>query len=264
MKRNFIMAVSALALMMPVYAYAENVAVKEDKTTIGQDIKQGLDTADKALYRTAGEIEAFFVDDDADTKMSRIRIQKNMTAKYMIGKYILDSNGNNIAEIKDVIIARNGTADLIVVSDNGMLAIGDKVAAFDYDKVVTPRANGAVSVALSSAMIKNAADFSYDPQDWENAKIIPKGSVSATNLLEGDILNSAGVKTAKIENVYFPANGTTQIVVSFNTTLGMWGDIAVLNYDDMLMVRNKDGRLHFQLTEHQSAQFKHFKSSATN
>jgi len=253
-------AVSALALMIALPAYAGNVTVKEEKTTISQDIKSGLRATDKAMYETAEDIKAFFVGHEEDAKMSPVMIHSSLTARHLIGKTIITESGDKVATIKDIIIGKNGRAVLVV----GVLGIGDKLAAFDYNRVVSQRYDGSVNMALSADMISRAADFSYDRSDWANAKVIPAGSVSANLLLKGDVLDSKGNKTASIENIYFRNANVTQIIVGFNKTLGMGGDKAALDYDDMRMVRNKDGSLHFKLTANQSAQFKNFKSSTIN
>jgi sporulation protein YlmC with PRC-barrel domain len=264
MKYKSITAASAMALMIALPAYAGSVNAKDDNTTIGQDVKRGLRATDKAMYETAENIKAFFVGPEENAKMSPVWIRGDMTARYLIGKKIVNNDGDKVATIKDIIIGKNGKAALVVVSDDGILGIGDKVAAFDYNKVVNQRYDGTVVMALSSDMIDRAADFSYDPKDWASAKIIPAGTVSANVLLEGDVIDSKGDNTASIENIYFRYGDVTQIIVGFNKTLGMGGHKAALDYDDMRMVRNKDGSLDFRLTANQSAEFKNFKSSALN
>lgn len=264
MKCKSITAVSALALMIALPAYAGSVLVTEEKTTVSDDIKSGLRATDKAMYEAAEGMKAFFVGHEEGAKMSPVMIHSNLTARHLIGKTIVTGNGEKVATIKDIIIGKNGRAALVVVSDDGLLGIGNKLAAFDYNRVVTQRYDGSVAMALSSDMISRAADFSYDSKDWETAKIIPKGSVSTNLLLKGDVLDNNGNKTASIENVYFRNANVTQIIVGFNKTLGMGGDKAALDYDDMRLVRNKDGSLHFKLTPNQSAQFKNFKSSIIN
>lgn len=264
MKCKSITAVSALAMMMALPAYAGNVSVTDEKTTISDDIKSGLRTTDKVLYETAEDIKAFFVRDERDAKMSPIVIRSNLTARYLIGKTIVTDSGEKIATIKDIIIGRNGRAALVIVSDDGVLGIGDKLAAFDYSRVVTQRYDGSVVMNLSSDMINRAADFSYESKDWETAKVIPKDSVSANLLLKGNVLDSKGNKTATIENIYFRNADVTQIIVGFNKRLGIGGDKAALDFDAMRMIRNNDGSLNFKLTPDQSAQFKSFKSSTSN
>lgn len=264
MKDKSIMLVSALALMIAAPAYAGSVSVQTDNTTIGEDVTRGLRAADKAMYDTTEDVKAFFIGNEDDAKMSPVRVRSNLTARQLIGKTIVTDSGDKVATIKDIIIGKNGRAALVIVSDDGLLGIGNKLAAFDYNNVVTQRYDGNVGMALSSGMITRAADFSYDPKDWANAKVIPAGSVSTNLLLKGNVLDSKGDKVASIDNIYFRNADVTQIIVGFNKTLGMGGNTAALDYDDMRMIRNKDGSLDFKLTANQSVQFKNFKSAKSN
>ena len=178
-------------------------------------------------------------------------------------KDIANPKGEKISTVKDIIIGKDGRATLVVVSDGGVLGIGDKVAAFAFDRVFSQKADGTVVMALSQDMIDKAADFSYDQKDWAKAKVIPTGSVSTNVLLDGDVVDFEGKKVATIENVYFRGADVSQIIVGFNTTMGMGGDLAALDYDDLQMVRDGD-ELDFKLTPNQTAGFKNFKKSVAN
>lgn len=266
MKFKTMTAVSVLALLISLPVYAADISAKSTASkdgTVTEDIKTGLINADAAIKDTAIDIKAFFIGKDADGKLEPVLIRRSMTAHGLIDQTIVNGKSEKIATIKDVIIGKNGKAILVVVSDHGLLGIGNKVAAFDYSKVVTQKPDGDVVMALSQDMVDHAADFSYDQKDWAKAKVIPAGSVSANELLKGDVLDSNSDKVAKIENIYFRNAEVSQIIVGFNKTLGMGGDLATLDYDDLQMVRT-DGDLDFKLTSNQSAQFKNFKTSVAN
>jgi sporulation protein YlmC with PRC-barrel domain len=263
MKTKTMTAASALALMIAFPVHAESVYANEQNTTMSQDVKQGLQNTDNAMRETADDIKAFFVGDEADNRMKPALIRRNMTANGLIGSPVLNANGERIATIKDIIIGKNGRAALAVVSDDGLLGIGSKVAAFDYNRVVTQRYDGTVGMTLSQEMIDRAADFSYDQKDWAKAKVMPAGAVSTNMLLDGDVLDSKGNKVASIDNVYFRNADAAQVVVGFNKTFGLGGDAASIDYDEVRMIR-KDDTLDFKLSDNQSAQFKRFKTSVAN
>jgi len=250
-------AASALALMMAGPVYAADVAGKDQNKTTMKDVQ-------RALQATGEDIKAFFLGEEPDAQFTPVLIRGNMTANGLIGKSVINAAGKDIATVRDIIIGKNGRAAQIVVSDHsGMLGIGNKVAAFDYNKVVSQRYDGTIVMALSEDMIKRAADFSYDPKDWAKAKVIKEGDVSTKLLLGGNVLDNNDVKVASIENVYFRHGDVTQIIVGFDKTLGMGGSTASLDYNDMRMIR-RDGGLDFKLTAAQSAHFKGFKASVAN
>lgn len=269
-------SVAALTLMMAHPAHAVDAAATgvSDKTTVSttsvkdtgvmDNVKNGLHKADKSMRNTADDIRAWLVGKNEGDKLEPVLIRRSMTAHGLIGETIVNSQGKKIASVKDIIIDSHGRAILVVVSDmSGFLSIGDKVAAFDYNRVVSQKSNGSVVMALSQDMVDHAADFSYDQKDWAKAKIIPTGSISTNILLGGDVLDSSGVKVASIENIYFRDSDASQIIVGFNKTFGLGGSLAALDYDTLKMVRN-DSELDFKLNESQSEQFKNFKVSAAN
>lgn len=270
--------VSALALMIALPAYAApayaadvpngspaevsgKVSVSPKDGTVSGDVKHGLDKANNSLVETGQDIKAFFY--GKDDKFEPVVIKRTLTAQGLVGQDIANPKGEKISTVKDIIIGKDGRATLVVVSDGGVLGIGDKVAAFAFDRVFTQKADGTVVMALSQDMIDHAADFSYDHKDWAKAKVIPEGSVSTNVLLDGDVVDFEGKKVATIENVYFRGSDVSQIIVGFNTTLGMGGDLAALDYDDLQMVRD-GAELDFKLTPNQTAGFKNFKKSVAN
>jgi sporulation protein YlmC with PRC-barrel domain len=272
MRNKLMAAVSVLALITAVPAFAADVsatavsgaeAVPPSGGGVLDDVKSGLVKADDNMRDTADDIKAFLMGEEADHKLEPVLIRRSMTAHGLIGQGIINPEGRKIADVKDIIVDKSGTAILVVVSDGGMLGIGDKVAAFDYSKVVAQKPDGKVVMTLSPDMVAHARDFSYDQKDWAKAKVIPAGSLSVNQLLKGDVLDSGGRKVAAIENVYFRDADASQIIVGFNKTLGMGGALAALDYDDLKMVR-KDKGPDFQLTLAQSARFKSFAKSVSN
>ncbi len=264
-KFHTVTVVSTLALMMSLTAHAADIsttpAAPKDNAVIS-DVKSGLNKANDAIVDTAGDIKAFFIGKDS-SNLEPVLIHRSLMAHGLIGQPLVNADGKKVATVQDIIVDKNGKAILVVVSDNGTLGIGKKVAAFEYDKTVTEDSDGKVTMALSSDMIAHAADFSYDQRDWAKAKVIPTGSTSVSKLLKGDVLDNNGKKVASIENIYLRNSDVSQIIVGFDKTLGMGGSLAALDYDDLQMVKKKHD-LDFKLTANQTAQFNNFKKSVAN
>ncbi len=276
MKIKAMTAVSMLALMISVSAHAadipnaaggEAVASTAPATgsddTVMDDVKSGAHKTGNAIHNASENIEAFFIGKQENKTLEPILIHRSMTADGLIGESVINSDGQKIATVKDVIIDKNGKAILIVVSDNGVLGIGSKVAAFDYSQVVAQDSSGNVSLALSKNMVDHAADFSYDQKDWAKAKVIPRGSISVNALLQGDVLDNKGKKVASIENVYLRNADVSQVIVGFDKTLGMGGKLAALDFDNLQIVKKRKD-IDFKLTSNQAAQFKSFEKSVAN
>jgi len=276
MKPYQFMAASALALVLSMPAYAATTAATDkagdevsssstQSTGVVDSVKNGLTKADTKMRTGADDIRAFIIGKDSTpgAKLEPVLIHRSQTAHGLIGETVVDTQGKKVAALKDIIIDKDGKASMVVVSDGGLLGIGGKVAAFDYDKVVKQNPDGTVVMTLSQDMIDHAKDFSYDQKDWAKAKIIPAGSVSVNALLDGNVVDNNGKKVADVENVYFRDADVSQVIVGFNKKLGMGGDLAALDYDALQMVKkNKD--VDFKLTSNQAAQFKSFKQSVAN
>ena len=266
MKIKMMTAVSVLALMMPISAHAVSFlgSMGGQAMVYTSDADDGtVDQTSDARHDAAGDIKAFFIGKEASNTLEPVLIRRSMTAHGLIGAAVVNSDSEKIATVKDIIIDRDGKAILVVVSDNGVLGIGKKVAAFDYSRVVTQHSDGNVTMALSKDMIDHAADFSYDQEDWAKAKVIPRGSISVNALLKGDVLDNQGKKVASVENVYLRNSDVSQVIVGFNKTLGMGGKLAALDFDNLQTVKKRKD-VDFELTSNQTAQFKSFKKSVAN
>ena len=271
MKIQAITAVSVIALMLAAPAFAADAtqASEDPGVSTSSDanattgVKGGLNKASAEMRETADDIKAFLMGKDADSKLEPVLIHKDRTAHGIIDATVVDPKGAKIATVKDIIMDKDGRAILIVVSDGGLLGIGDKVAAFNYDKVIAQGADGKVVMALTQDMIDHAKDFSYDPKDWAKVKVIPENSVSTKELLKGNVLDNDGKKVASIENVYFRSGEASQLIVGFDKTFGMGGDLAALDYGSLEPVRNGK-TTDFRLSPNQTAQFKSFKKSVEN
>lgn len=228
---------------------------------ITKDVKSGLRKADSAMRETADDIRAFFVGDEGGGALEPVMIRSDRTAKGLLDKPVLNPQGKEITKLKDIIIDQNGRATMVVVTDGGFLGIGKKQAAFDYSKVIAQQNDGKVVMALSQDMIDRAADFSYDEDDASKARIIPAGSVSLNDVLDGNLLDSKGKKVGAIENVSFENGRAHRIIVGFNKTLGMGGDLAALNYASLEKLP-KMSSVDVKMNASQSAQFSSFGKSS--
>lgn len=232
---------------------------RADDSQVTREVKDNLEQASDSMRETADDIKAFFVDGAAAKK--HVSFRKNVTAEGMIGQPVLNPKGEKIAKLKDIIIDADGNATHVVVSDGGMLGIGNKLAAFDYGRVVTQQADGKVVMALSQDMIDKAKEFSYDKDDAAKAKVIPAGSYSMNDMLDGELLDSAGKKAASIDNFVIRNGKADRVIVKFNTKLGMGGDLAALSYSEMEKSASA-GEVDLKMSARQSSRFAQIEKNA--
>lgn len=223
------------------------------------DVQDGLTTADSKMRNAADEIRLIASGDADKDPVTTTTVRRSATADAMIGEDIVNQQGKKVATIKDIVVDQNGKPSSVIVSDGGLLGIGDKLAAFDYSRVQTQQKDGNVVMNLSEDMIKDASKFSYDADDAPDAKVMPAGSASVDKILDGHILDANGDKIGAIDNVAF-SGANTQLIVKFNDTFGLGGDLAAVNMRSLERVEN-DGEVNFRMSANQATKFKNYKKA---
>ncbi len=255
-------AVSIVALMAPLSTFATEMpatAVSGKPTVPSEEVRKENNVGQNILKT----IKVFFSGFNENQSLEPILIRQNMTAHGLLGESVMNQKNEKIAVVNDIILDKMGNAVLVVLSDKGFLGIGNKLAAFDYKNVISQDKDGDVTMTLTQGMIDRASDFSYDRKDWAKAKIIPTDSMSTNVLLRGSLYDNMGHTLANIENIYFRSGEASQVIVGFNKTLGMGGNLATLDFKDLEIVR-REGQVNFKLSAKQTDLFKKFEKSVSN
>jgi sporulation protein YlmC with PRC-barrel domain len=275
--------VSALALMVAVTAYTEADAgsasdVKAQTPIISAETKADLkadwatakqslaDSADKAGDSTQAALDNFrarYINDESAT--NDVTINAQTTAKGMLGQSVNDTDGKKIGTLKDIILDKDGKAVIAVVSDGGFIGMGDKLAAFNYNLVMQQNADGDVIMPISKETMKEVAEFSYEAKDAsDKVHVVPANGYSTSELLKGQLVDPQSNALGNIENITFRGGEASQVIVAFDEKLGVGGDRAALDFDDLVLSRSANGALDFRMNTRQSAQFNTYKSTKTN
>lgn len=274
--------VSALALMVAVTAYTEANAgsqndVKVQTPIISQETKANLkadwdtakqavtDSADKASDSSKAALDNFrarYIDDEST---SDVTINTQTTAKGMLGQSVNDTDGKKIGTLKDIILDKDGKAVMAVISDGGFIGMGDKLAAFNYNMVIQQNADGDVIMPISKETMKQVAEFSYEAKDAsDKVHVMPANGYSVSELLKGQLVDPQSNTLGNIENITFRNGEASQVIVAFDQKLGLGGDRAALDFDDLTLSKSANGALDFRMNTRQSAQFNTYKSTKTN
>jgi sporulation protein YlmC with PRC-barrel domain len=273
-----ILAVSLVALMTAATAHAAepkpdptpaingtvsvNSGIEADDSKLTKDVKRSLNKADNAMRKAADDVRAFFVDTKANA-LNPVSYRFDATTEGMIGESILNANGKKIATVEDILLSKSGSADKVVVADGGLLGIGEKLAAFDYGTVITQNSDDEVVMNITQADIDRAVSFSYDRDDADKAEVLSAGSISAKKLSGANVYNSDGKKVGDVKNVTIAGGEAQNLIISFDQTLGMGGDLAAIDYDS-LNIAKVDGKVKVMLSQDQSRQFSDFRKMTRN
>lgn len=286
MNFRILSTVSVLALLAVAPAMAEDTKVESTtSTTIQQDLTKSWDKTKEAVSEAASnvgdatketyeEVKYTLFGSGADEKGVVVTVDSRATARGILGKPVVNTKGERVGTLKDIILDNNGQAALAIVSDAEFIDIGAKEAAFDYALIARQNANGDVIMPLEEETLKKARSFSYKVEagaESANALTAPANSYSVEELLESDVVNEKGNEVAHVDNIVFRNGKADSLIVGFGKVLGMGGEKAALAFSDVKAVREDDedfddldDDVDFQLTAAQSARFETFKNSVSN
>jgi len=280
-------AVSLVALLAAAPALAENMTTYDEGgktvsktydatpkgTSASDEIKQGWESAkdnvsnavsnagDK-VEKTADNVKASMMNDDPKIKAAPVTLDKRMTANGMIGKPVYNQQNEKVAVVEDVILDSSGAAKLVVVKDGDFMGLGGKLAAFDYDAVIDRTKEGDVVMPITEKTIDKVAEFSYEPSEKNDIRVIPANGYSVKKILDGNLVDQNGKKLAAIDNVSLRDGRAQLVIAAYDQTLGMGGDKVALNFDATRLVRDQDN-VDLKLNAAQSAEFKTFEKTTT-
>lgn len=216
-----------------------------------RNVKESLIKADSAMREGADEIRAFFAGDAADAKFEPVVFRRDITAEAMLDTDVVDAQGKKIAKVDDILLDSKGRPTKVIVSEGGVMGVGDKKAAFDYGavKTTTNKDGERVVTGLSEQSIKQ------EPK----APATTAEGASVNAVLDGSILDNQGEAVADIENLAFNG-GDSQLIVKFNDTFGMGGDLAAIRLNSLERV-DTDGKVNYRLSAAQTTKFKSYKAA---
>lgn len=284
MYRKFFMAASALAILVSAPLAGTTAKAAEGSVEAGADAsatgESGVwDKTKAAVKDTTATIshaakEAYYDlrqeltgDGSAFVKAGpTVTIPLDNSASALIGRDVVDTRGNTVAKLEDIILDADGKGRSVILRDGGVFGMGGKLVALEYASLINQDAEGDIVIPVSEQMLDQAREFSYDPDDRADANIhvMPAGTVSVAKLMDGDVLTPTGEKTAAIDNIIFENGAAGYVVISFDQTLGMGGDKAVLDYSDVKVTASAENDADITLSQPQARTLENFKKQVEN
>lgn len=278
MTNKILMGASFLALLAAFPAFAETDAnakaevststkventldragetVKEKAMKAGEAIERQTDKAAAATQDAYGEVKAYFSDDDDVKTMASVNLGARLTADELIGTDVESTAGKKLGKIEDVLVDGEGDAETVVINDGGVMGLGGKLVAFDYDVIEGFNGDKDVVVKASEKAIEQAKRFEYEAPSEPDAKIsvMPATQFSVKELMDSKVVDAEGKAVATVETIAFEGDDADYLVVTFDKILGMGGDKAALDFEALDLVNN-EGKYTFKLNSQQTAQF---------
>jgi sporulation protein YlmC with PRC-barrel domain len=284
MTNKILLGVSVLALLTALPAFAETKvdanadvststkienkldkageSIKESAKEAGDATREAYQGAKAKTKETYGDVKAYFSDDDDVKAVTSINIDSRLTADELLGADVQNPSGEKIGSVEDILVDKEGGAETVVINDGGVLGLGGKLVAFDYDIIEGVSADKNVIVKLTDASIKKAKRFEYEAPAKPDAAIsvMPASQFSVKKVQDAKVVDANGKAVANVSDVVFDGDDADYLIVTFDKFLGLGGDKAALDFE-ALDLANNNGKYTFKLTSQQTAQFENQKAT---
>lgn len=102
-------------------------------------------------------------------KTAKMHSSDNYRASALIGTNVLNSANEAIGDINDLIVAKDGKVDRVIVGVGGFLGIGEKNVALPFNELSFARDNNNASVVMS----KVTKETLQAMPEWKSADAVP-------------------------------------------------------------------------------------------
>ena len=102
-------------------------------------------------------------------KTAKMHSSDHYRASALIGSNVLNSANEAIGDINDLIVAKDGKVDRVIVGVGGFLGIGEKNVALPFNELTFARDNNNASVVMS----KVTKETLQAMPEWKSADAVP-------------------------------------------------------------------------------------------
>lgn len=231
-----------------------------------EDMKEGWEDTKEAVGDRMEKIRAAFIEEEVSPEaVTYVEINPKATAKGMLGQDVFNMNGEKTGTIEDIILNERGRAETVVISHGGLLGIGSKRTAMDYNDMFRYMNDGRIEMMpVTENVLENSMRYSYNRDDAgadapSNLMVIPESSMRVSRLLGSNVSNNEGEIVAQADNVHFDRDMAERLIVSFNGNYGMGREYASLDYDRLDLMKIRENTYQYRMSAMQSDTFEAFK-----
>jgi uncharacterized protein YrrD len=266
MKNHQLLAVSATALMVGLYAPAAFAADTQTPKSDKSVLEQMQDDATEAYDRASDAIGKAFDDTKEETNQAAQDLKQEteehvdpllkaevfstnapnaLSGEKVTAAPVYDFNGKRIGQVSDVVIQANGQSPLVLISEVGLLTIADDAQAVPMSDVsffVNDANELSARVAAVDDKVANAM-----PYDDDSAA---PGNVRLENIIGQPVaLSGSEDETAEIEDILLSTDGEPRLAIlgKGQGFLNMDQKLVAINFE-RLKLEQGDGGYYVDLT----------------
>jgi len=279
-------AAETLPIIQDHLQHIQGISTKVAQADTGTDLNAAAPAADTA---TADQAAA------ASTDQGTLRVIGDMTAEDLIGQTVVNADGKDVGEIKDLVLDQNKVGH-VVVSVGGFLGIGDKDVAIPVSKLQLNGDNQAILLSgLTEDDLKTLPEFDRTvyaqyPRDQrintdvnvagadtaaqptvaqqtvpvdqtqtaaDQGTLQVIGDMTAEQLIGQTLVNSDGKSIGDIDDLVLDHNKLSHVVVGVGGFLGM-GEKEVALPIDRLQIGEDQTTIMSAVTEDELKQLPNF------
>jgi sporulation protein YlmC with PRC-barrel domain len=167
MRKTLLTTVSIIALGLGSAAYADDATQTETdlqtqvETDLNAETGTGLDTQTELGADADVDLDTD-MDADIDSNMANTMAADAYSAEDLIGGTVVGSNGDEIADVDDLVIGQDNEVEDVLVNVGGFLGLGEKVVALDVDQITVSHdedGDTLIVTSLTKEELENMASF---------------------------------------------------------------------------------------------------------
>lgn len=192
-----------------------------------------------------------------------------VAAEELLGRTIENANGENIGEIKNVVIDQTGQVQYVIVGVGGFLGLGEKHVALAWDELTIADNGETVTAAVTKEQlealpehkfpsdVRTGTVYSYEEDIKANPNMANRGvattdqppvatgeqttaletaptGIGASKLVGADVINAQGDRIGEIDEVLLDSNGAAQgLVIDVGGFLGVGERRVLVGWSDV-------------------------------
>lgn len=140
------------------------------------------------------------------TTWDQADLRQGFSAERLMDMKAKGSKGENIGDVKDILVDRNGKVTALIISHGGVFGIGDKELRVPFNQVKTDAKLESLVVPIAKENVEN-----FRIKGDRQAKAVDEMKVS--KLLKDEVALRGGAKYGDVEDIIISRDGQVKAIV---------------------------------------------------